>query len=674
MLNSYVVLFCLILSHFSFAQTNRMALPEEAFKGLPYFIYASMNALDEDAHYSNEIKTFTKQENIMFRTLLGTVLINHNKKYKLKLCGVIPCYYKNGERVDFNRKDGEATRMALTSPAMDEDIFINLKMLNDPETQIDFVDMIQILMHEVTNKLPDRDPNQDNNPADSFIQKITQILRDKYAVFQVSEKRKIHVLTLSHPLVFEQNGLEKMKSFYLAQQGFEVTTFDETNGSFYPIEEVRHQTRSPELVQPADFYQTLPRTSITGVEVDRFSDSTTIIRVAVNQSQMLLDSELSAADTGIFAEAREIVIRIPLNQKPLVSRRQGQIVQGQNPGILASFELKNSVIKGDGYLPYRYGDMKDLKLFLLVRTNRGLLNLPLIVYSKDPNGPIIFRIERKLAPESIGAELIATDIVVYKDAYTPLNRIFLKEAKKIEISQSQQKFKEFKLLDILTSRGGAKVSMRSANGEIEIGQNKLFLVFESGSKLQELTLYVKHKRKIYDPKSLDKKPTKIMTTAAIVTVPESQDQQMSTEFETEVVRIDARDMSQSLKDGILSVEVSLPIRESLPISTEEPDIFKSDFLDIKSNKSIPSQIFNGVDLEGIKSLSKIVAVNEAMQNVSLTTNEFSAVVARETRQASYLIKESNASRPPEISVPAKPIPKDCKTILKYSVKLSPSNN
>ena len=616
MLKFASVFLCLVLSQFSWSQTSRQPLFEEAFKGLPYFIYATAGKLDDDFFINSKIKNFSAEENQMLNSLIKVLLV-HGVRYQLVFCGPAPCFDTHGQQVSFDLEKGQEPRTAVTSSEMDENIYINLAKINDPNSRIDFVDAIQILIHEVSKKIP----GLNQAAFDTLDAKITASIRNGYSTFKVNDKRKLHVLTIDRPVRFDSTELNQMKVFWIDSQGFEVTTFDETDGYYRHIEEVRHNFASPDLMKPInngplDTHQTLSRNSIIGVEVDRFSDSTTIVRIAADQVQSLLNSNSVPADLGPISVLREIVIKLKDHSAPQISRRQGYLPTGKAAGQLNHFEVVDSVLSGTGILPYRLGDMKDFSLSLIVRTHDGFLTIPIEITSKNPDGPVEFKFSRKFAEQREGVQLIATDIIVNAGSMVPLNKIPLAEAASINLRSTMKNRIPFKIEDIKVHVRNGWHSLKNSDDKIDKGENTFRFVFASTTLLQELTVYLDHSRQIYDPTKLANRNTLQGKVG-----PTPFDVQISSEIETDVFRIAAPHMHQTIKDGILTVDLKLPIRESTTLQiTNNARAYYGSTKDIQG--TVEDNMDYGVDKEGIKTLTKIEAVNEGLQNISISSSEF----------------------------------------------------
>ena len=620
MLKYSLFFFCLILSQFGWSQTNRQALLEEAFNGLPYLLYATTGKLDEDYFLNEKVHNFTAQENQMLKSLLQVVM-SRSSAYSIVFCGPKPCFDIHGKQISFELEKGQEPRTAVTSSEMDEHIYINLAKINDSKTQMDFVDAIQLLIHEVSKKIP----NLEQAAFDTLAAKLTASIRNGYSTFKVNDKRMLHVLTLDRPNRFDRTELQQMEVFWIKSQGFEVTTFDEADGYFRHIEEVRHNFASPDLMKPRDIgpldtHHTLSKNSIMGVEVDRFNDATTVVRIAVDQMQTLLKPNYLPADLGPISIIREVVIKLKDHEAPIVTRRQGYIPSTNGTGNLTSFEVVDSVLTGTGVLPIRLGDMKDYKLSLLVRNHDSLLNLPLIITSRDPNGPVVFKFERKLAEEREAAQLIATDIVVSAGAMVPLNKIPLQTASTINLRSTMRKRISFQIQDVEVQGKHGFHSVRSSENKIEKGENNFRFIFASSTPLQELTIYLDHSRQIFDPEKLQNRSA-LKYGGATSAGPTPFDVQISSEVETDVFRIAAAHMKQTVKDGVLTVELKLPVREATTLQiTDNHSAYYGKKEDLA--KTIATNLDYGVDNDGYKLLAKIEAVNEGLQKITVSNPEF----------------------------------------------------
>lgn len=613
-----LVLLCLILSQFGFAQSaNREALFFEAFDGLPFFTYAAAGRMDKDFYINDSISGFSAKENAMLKGLLKVLLNYHQpKKYadyntRLKLEFVT----SPGKQWLFDLEDGQVERTAVTQNDVDYPIYINVKRINDPTAQIDFIDAIQLLIHEVGKKIP----GLDQVAFDSMAAKIVENLRSTYSTFKIHENRKIHILTIDRPPEIVINDRAGLRTFWQNQQGYEITTFDETNSYHRHIEEMRHQFANPQLVRAHNLYSSnrhtvLTRNNIAGVEVDRFSDSTTVIRVVADQIQTLIDDPAASADVGQNQMLREFAITLKGDNPPHISKRQGYLTQERIVGRLRNFEIRNSTIVGMGLLPVYLSDMKDMQLFLIVRSSDATLNIPLKIVSTDPKGPVIFSFERKIAESDKSMTLVATDILVSDGLMKPLNRVSLDKTHSVEIKPSKELLNRFVLKSAMAKTNSGWSSIRKNDAKVDMGDLPIKFVVNSDTLLQEMTLYLEHTRQIYDPNKLKNRTQGQMSNVNVR--PSPMDSPISTEAEVDVFRFDASQMKQRMNRGSVEVEITLPLRESMVLQNKDgPYHISTGFGG--GHMQIEHTIDFGVDLEGDKRFAKIVLINQNMQKISI---------------------------------------------------------
>ncbi len=600
----------LVLSQSVLGQPNRRPLFEEAFKGLPYFFSTATFSLIGKGNLiagSYVVQSFSTEENKILNELLEVVLHQHRDGYKIVFCGPSPCFDRDGSKVSFKTKDSSVERTAVTSPVDPlDDIFLNVNRINDPSIKLDFIDPIQLLLHEMSRKIKTKD-----NPAiDRVIAKIVDVLRQNYSVFSAGENRRIHILTIKTPTLTGATQMQQMKNLWLEHQGYEVTTFDERNGTFTSIDEVRHNFADPKLIAVHDSAKNarpLVQNSIMGVEVDRFSDSTTIIRIASHQSQSILSAEQEILDYSSNFDFREHVIKLQPGKPAQSSIRQGYLHHAGPSAVLQKFEFQYSVLRGQGYLPYKRRDFKDQKLFLVVRHERGLLNIPLKLTATDPEGATFFSFERMMNINLLGTELLATDVFVEGEFGKPLEKVALEAFQKVKLRSSGKLTRELKLKDILNLmiETGKWTSMKNPDVSIPRNENWFKFIFDSATPLQELTLYLGHTNSIYDPNEIAKMLTPGDTSNPVI-IPGKSSKQVSNEYEQETFRIDASQMKQEFKDGFLEVTFPLQVRGS----TKREKNFEN------------STAWYGLDTSLEKRFTKIVAVNQNLQSESLTNPNY----------------------------------------------------
>jgi hypothetical protein len=622
----FTFLVCFILTQFSFAGADRRALFAEAFNGLPFFVYSALQEMNEDFHLYSESDKLTPSEAKMASRLIHQVFPHHREKYGLT--------FSLAPRQSFKLKEGEEERTAMTSADLFDPIYVNLKRINDPQAQIDFVDAIQILIHETGHKIE----GKDQVAIDTLASKIGNVLRNSYSVFNIHESRRLHILSLSRGNTFISNDLPQMETVWMNQLGFEVTTFDEIEGNFRSIEEIRHSFENPGVLNAWGGTQkknsALSRSNIVGLEVDRFSDNTTVIRIATQQTQTLLKNRSELQDYSSVNQLNEYAITLKGSRPAKVSKREGYLpAQGSNPGVLRAFELKGSVLQGDGYLPYYHRDFKDLKLHLLVRTPIGLLSLPLKVVSTDPNGPLLFTFSRKMAQTFQTQELLATDVLVSKGLPDPANKLPLQDFKKVEVKGSLLKPSTFKLKNVFLSREGQWESIKKDEVVAKKGDNTLKFLFDSRTPLQEMTLYLKHSREVFDPQDLMARNRTQLQNQKTTLGPSLFDTPMSQEKETDVLRFDASHMKQRFVGGYLEVEVQISVREVTTLIKEYGPVVQK--VDPRFDYKFTSQLEFGVDTYGRKDLAKIVAINENLQKVFLDRELFRFTLENKRTKASF---------------------------------------
>lgn len=626
--------FVLILSQSAFGQTNRRPLFEEAFKGLPYFFSTGTFYLIGKENLDAgtfSVGSFSAIENQILKQLLEAALRQHRDGYRIVFCGSSPCLDRNGQAVTFKTIDSSVERTAVTSPFDPlDDIFINEKRINVSSVKLDLIDAIQLLFHELSRKIQIKE-----NPAtDRVIAKVIEVLRQNYSVFSAGDNRRIHVLTIQPPASAGIRQLADMKALWLEHQGFEVTTFDERNGNFISIEEVRHNFADPKLVASTESLKgTRPaaENAILGVEVDRFSDSTTIVRIASRQKQVILSADQEILDFSSHSEFREHVIKLQPGKPAQSSIRQGYLNHA-GPGVtLQKFEFQYSVLRGEGYVPYRMKDFKDHKLFLIVRHGRGLLNIPLKISPTDPEGPTYFTFDRKMDFNILGTELLATDVLVEGEFGKPIQKLALDSFQKVNLRSNGKLNRQLKLQDIfnLMVETGKWTSMKSPDTSLPRNENWFKFIFDSATPLQELTLYLGHSNSIFDPNELAKTLAPGNTSNPVI-VPSKTSKNVSYEYEQETFRIDATQMKQEFKNGFLEVTFPLEVRGS----TKR----EKDFAD--------STVWYGVDTSLEKRFTKIVAVNQNLQSESLTNPEYRGLQTGPVRMT-----------------PWNRMPKDCRTML-----------
>ncbi len=598
------------MSQTVFGQTNRQPLLEEAFKGLPYFMSTASFSLIGTENLSAGfyvVNSFSPEENEILKQLLEVALRQHRDGYKIVFCGPSPCLDRSGRKVSFKTKDSSVERTAVTSPIDPlDDIFLNVKRINDPSNKLDFVEAIQLLFHELSRKIQMKE-----NPAiDKVIAKIINVLRQNYSVFSAGENRRIHILTIQTPTSTGAKLIQGMKNLWLEHQGFEVTTFDERNGTFTSIDEVRHNFADPKLVvadEATKGARPAAQNSILGVEVDRFSDSTTIIRIASHQKQAILSAEQEILDYSSNFDFREHVIKLQPGKPVQSSIRQGYLNHAGPSAVLQKFEFQYSILKGNGYLPYRRKDFKDHNLFLVVRHERGLLNIPLRISPTDPEGATFFTFERKMNFNLVETELLATDVLVEGEFGKPLEKLSLDSFQKVKLRSSGKLTQELKLQDILNQMAetGKWTSMKSPEVSLPRNENWFKFIFASATPLQELTLYIGHTNSIYDPNEIAKTLAPGDTSNPVI-VPNTSSQKISNEYEQETFRIDASQMEQKFNNGLLEVTFPLQIRGS----TKREKDFEN------------STVWYGLDTSLEKRFTKIVAVNQNLKSESLTNPSY----------------------------------------------------
>jgi len=179
----------------------------------------------------------------------------------------------------------------------------------------------------------------------------------------------------------------------------------------------------------------------------------------------------------------------------------------------------------------------------------------------------------------------------------------------------------FKIEDLKVLGKDGLHSLRTTENKIEIGENSFRFVFASSSLLQEMTIYIDHSRQVYDPERLQDRNVRknggTSTTAALTPF----DVQISSETETDVFRIAVPHMKQVLKDGVLTVDVKLPIREAMTLQmTDNKDAYYGKKPDLAA--TVEGNLNYGVDKVGVKVFAKIVAVNEGLQKISVSKPEF----------------------------------------------------
>ena len=612
-LRNFLIFICLILSHFGFAETtaNRGVLFQEAFKGLPFYVYAAAGRIDNNFYSTFKVANFSEKENELLRQLL-MLLIHHGEDFTLDYVT------EPTQQWIFDLQDGQEERTAVTDSNIHSRISLNMKRINNPETQLDFIDAIQLLLHEVSKKIP----HIDQVIFDGLAAKLSENLRSSYATFKVHDNRFVHVLTIDRPDQSISTDAALMKTFWLDRQGFEITTFDETNGYFRHVEELRHSFANPGLVTSIgsnNVREALTRNSILGVEVDHFRDQTTIIRIVADQVQTLVGGYLGPVPLGDNQTLREYVIRLHGNEKPQITKRQGYVVKNSDAAKLKAFELANSTIKGSGVLPFPLKALKDINLYLLVRASNGLLNIPLKIVSTDPEAPAEFIFERKIDLSVKALQIIATDILINDGTMTPLNRISLAQTVSLEVPASKELINKFNLTKAQAKSVQGWSSIRNKDAKVELGDVPFRFVFQSESFIQEMTLYIQHSRQVYDPNKLkDKVRNNIAGQERMGVRPSPFDSSIAEEIEVEVIRIDASQMKQKFVNGHLEVVFTIHLKESASrVHTDGPYYTMSGFGFRGYQQTIEHKISYGVDDEGKKEFSKIVVVNQNFQKISI---------------------------------------------------------
>ena len=614
-LRHFLIFICLIMSHLGFAQTNanRGVLFQEAFEGLPFYVYAAAGRIDNNFYSTFKVAKFSEKENELLHQLLFLLIRSHGEDFSLDYVT------EPTQQWIFDLRDGQEERTAVTDSNIHSRISLNMKRINNPETKLDFIDAIQLLLHEVSKKIP----NIDQVIFDGLAAKLSENLRSSYATFKVHDYRNVHVLTIDRPDHSISTDATLMKKFWVDRQGFEITTFDETNGYFRHIEELRHNFANPRLVTSIgsdNVRQALTRNSILGVEVDHFSDQTTTIRIIADQVQTLVGGYLGSVPLGDNQTLREYVIRIHGNEKPQITKRQGYLTHKSDAATLRTFELANSSIKGSGVLPFILKDIKDLKLYLLVRASDGLLNIPLKIVSVDPEAPAEFNFERKIDVSDKALQIVATDILINDGKMTPLNRISLAQTASLEVPASKELINKFNLTRAQAKSNQGWSSIRNKDAKVELGDVPFRFVFQSESFIQEMTLYIQHSRQVYDPNKLkDKVRNNIAGQERMGVRPSAFDSSIAEETEVEVIRIDASQMKQKFVNGHLEVEFKIHLKETaVRVHTDGPYYTMGGGFGFGSyQQTIEHKISYGVDDEGKKEFSKIVIVNQNFQKISI---------------------------------------------------------
>jgi hypothetical protein len=108
---------------------------------------------------------------------------------------------------NFIINDGEAPRTAKTTSDINSRIYINQNIINSPDSNISYLDAIQLLIHELGHKIA----NKNQAAVDSLAAKIKEALRQYYLIQELPDGRILELISLSRTK--PDNGTFRNTSF-----------------------------------------------------------------------------------------------------------------------------------------------------------------------------------------------------------------------------------------------------------------------------------------------------------------------------------------------------------------------------------------------------------------------------------------------------------------------------
>ena len=196
-------LWLIIFSFPALAEINKEAYANEAFRGLP----AYFDFLEKQVDFLQDLSPSESQQFRLIHDLLREHVLSGFPMPSQFSARPLTIQFSRNPKL-FQLAPGEPERSAVTSVEHTAPIFFNLRKLNRPN--ISFLDVIQLLIHEVGHKLG---KSKDQILVDQLSQKIRNYLQRFYIEKQTRSGLVVQLLSLP----FEVQNVQSMSASYLSK-------------------------------------------------------------------------------------------------------------------------------------------------------------------------------------------------------------------------------------------------------------------------------------------------------------------------------------------------------------------------------------------------------------------------------------------------------------------------
>ncbi|MFZ3230981.1 MAG: hypothetical protein WA160_12305 [Pseudobdellovibrio sp.] len=208
----HLVICCLLFSPFALKaeeknQIQRQELFVRAFKSLHYVLLAArqdpiflkslssdeiimLNGIGAVAAFSSTFDWLLKNNVQRFgekHKLFYSYVVTQDRVLNLRLPFEKPTYLQfSDDQSIFMLDPDQPTRSGMTHGLVEDDIFLNIKKINDPTALIDFASATSLLMHEMGHKLG---AEKNQNAIDSAAAKIENLVRSSTNTVEFNGKK-----------------------------------------------------------------------------------------------------------------------------------------------------------------------------------------------------------------------------------------------------------------------------------------------------------------------------------------------------------------------------------------------------------------------------------------------------------------------------------------------------